>query len=457
MSSAELDAWQRDPLLVDHSGAVIVRLRRGHAWLDVALAPVGSTPRTLVRATWADLSHGAFEGLDGRLARALVAALAARPDRLVALPHLGVAPSASGRSLEAADVERAARAAGMHVRAAAPEASLIRLTLVDGTSLSVGGDGPGLVVSHSLRVGASVWDDSAVHAASTLTAALVRLGAGSLALPTTRAIEPELAPHLFALRASGFTRVPGAIDAALVAGLRDAAECALARAVEVQRTSGQLLPQTIVEVHDPDTFVLNRALYCWSEACRTLLESTWIEQIATALMGPHRLHELAAQGAVPAPDVDPRRAERWHRDQDLPEVDGRVRFLWFMFPVDRFTADNGATWVVPGSHHLPDGALPPPVPSRFPTARQIPSEPGDLVVLNPLAIHTWGHNATTGPRRMINVMLCAPGIPTVLDHATIAGPGLLQAAGPRMRALIGEPSSTALERGWPALPVGWPT
>jgi Phytanoyl-CoA dioxygenase (PhyH) len=217
---------------------------------------------------------------------------------------------------------------------------------------------------------------------------------------------------------------------------------------------------TIVEVHDPATFLLNRALYCWSAACVELLESPWIERIAHALIGPHRLHELAAQGAVPAPHLDSRRAERWHRDQDLESAPGpdEVRLLWFMVPVDPFTTENGATWIVPGSHRLPDRDTPVGGEGvvRFPTARQITSEPGDLVVVNPLALHTWGHNRTDRPRRMINAMIAAPEERTVLDHWKLAGPTLRAAASGRVRYLLRSPEPP-LEPDWPALPPGWAT
>ena len=485
--------WRHESSGLASDGSVSLRFRRraDDALVVVMVDRPGRAARALLRTPFGDFWYGRTEKVTPAEAGAFVRALA---DRFVhegwagELPHLSAVDehrdgddardgsSVAARTLAellvaelGGGVEIEQHAAGVYRALVAPRAGAVTAERV---AILVGDLPDGLVAGDGVRACPERRDHiESVLGASRVAAALIRRAAGrqrsGLAMAeaaieaapgrTPRdAVLPELESHVFALRASGYTVIPGVLEPDHVRELRGIAAAALDRALEAERESG-LLPQTIVEVHDPETFVLNRALYCWGEACIRLLEHPLIEQLASLVMGPHRLHEMAAQMAVPAPHVDPARTERWHRDVDLPERGDTVRYLWFMFPVDPFTADNGATWIVPGSQSLPDREIPRTrVSERFPTRRQILSSPGDLVVVDPMALHTWGHNRTAAPRRMLNVMLCAPGTTTVLDHWSIAGPALRRSASARVRALLAEPTSPALEPAWAALPPGHP-
>lgn len=290
-----------------------------------------------------------------------------------------------------------------------------------------------------------------------------RSALNALAKPVPPAIPaPEvdraLAPHLFALHASGYTIVRGVLDRARVERLAAEAGSALDRSKQLIQARGPLSHSNL-EVYDPQTFVANRALYCWGDTSRGLVEDPFIERLASATLGAHRLHEMAVQAALPANGADRMRTEQWHRDVDLETTERPIEFLWFMFPIDHFTAENGATWVVPGSQRL----LPQPIPTRdfaldrFPSRVQLVVERGDLIALNPSVLHTWGYNATDRDRRMVNVMMCRRDAEPVLDHWTIAGPRLTERASARLRAILGGDLPRTGNPMWDALPDGWVT
>jgi ectoine hydroxylase-related dioxygenase (phytanoyl-CoA dioxygenase family) len=86
--------------------------------------------------------------------------------------------------------------------------------------------------------------------------------------------------------------------------------------------------------------------------------------------------------------------------------------LTTIFMLDDFTADNGATRLVPGSHRLVR-----PIPKRLgqPEARH-PSEmivtgrAGSVLVLNGHTWHSGTRNASKGPRRTVQLIAQAAGI-----------------------------------------------
>lgn len=69
--------------------------------------------------------------------------------------------------------------------------------------------------------------------------------------------------------------------------------------------------------------------------------------------------------------------------------------------VDQFTEDNGATWVLPASHQLPEK----PTDEQFAEgAVQLLGDPGDVVLFDSLLWHRGGHNKTTEARRAMTMV-----------------------------------------------------
>lgn len=83
-----------------------------------------------------------------------------------------------------------------------------------------------------------------------------------------------------------------------------------------------------------------------------------------------------------------------------------VTAIWML---DAFTADNGATRVVPGSHvdprPIPKAVLQP--TARHPRERTVTGAAGSLLIFNGHLLHSGTRNRSAGPRRAIQAVAVA--------------------------------------------------
>jgi hypothetical protein len=266
----------------------------------------------------------------------------------------------------------------------------------------------------------------------------------------------QLSDHAYALEASGYTMIGGAPFADRLEALRAAADRGLA-AVRAAYARGQ------APLHDNrDNFFQARCLYVWGAAMVELLEDPLIHALAEAIVGPVRLMDQVVTLALPADSAAGPVTSGWHRDYEAFHVGSQPpTHLWFFIPLDRLTAANGATWVVPGSHRrcqAPQPAIPEGYSSddleRFPARIQLVAEAGDLVVVNPSLVHSSGRNRTGEDRRLLNVGLASAELRPLFDHWAIAGPALQGRLGPCAKMLMDGGPAQALSF-WPTLPDGW--
>jgi ectoine hydroxylase-related dioxygenase (phytanoyl-CoA dioxygenase family) len=250
----------------------------------------------------------------------------------------------------------------------------------------------------------------------------------------------DLQPHLYALEASGHTLIPSQVDADGIAELRLVAERALV-GVRAAIERGERVPLQPGTQH----YEAANCLYRFGGAASALLEHAAVGALADAILGEYRLNDLTVFSALPARSrVDSVETTSWHRDCPLArEAPGH---LWFFFLLDDFTTENGATWIVPGSHRAPllqepelEGPWVALDLARFPSARQVLGCAGDLIVIDARALHTSGVNRTMQPRRMINLGLVHESHRARVrtDHWTAAGPEIRTHAGERLRRLLG--------------------
>jgi ectoine hydroxylase-related dioxygenase (phytanoyl-CoA dioxygenase family) len=185
-----------------------------------------------------------------------------------------------------------------------------------------------------------------------------------------------------------------------------------------------------------------------------------VARISEAVIGPHKLFDMTSHSALPAARHGRERTEAWHRDIDVfHDSPANVRYLWFFLYLDDFTAANGSTWIVPGSQRIPNDRLPSETKGaeRFPAKVQLLGSAGDLVIINPSALHTVGHNSTDRPRRMMNISVCHVDVRPLVDHWAIAGPAIQPRAGERLRRMLGAEPAWSLDTTWSLLPDGWQT
>lgn len=83
-----------------------------------------------------------------------------------------------------------------------------------------------------------------------------------------------------------------------------------------------------------------------------------------------------------------------------------------MLLLDDFTAENGATWVLPGSHRTAEA---PSEQDFFARATRIIAPAGSAVYLNPRVWHAGGRNTTARWRHSITINMCRPYMKQRLD------------------------------------------
>ena len=129
----------------------------------------------------------------------------------------------------------------------------------------------------------------------------------------------------------------------------------------------------------------------------------------------------------------------YHRDTLWPGTTIEPMYLHAFVLLDDFTALNGATVVVPGSHgerepgyyfkdsdpRLPQGGIRYRVYERtyFGSAVTLSAPRGSVIFLDPMCIHTQGNNVTDSTRSLVNITFRAAsttGEPPMLNARSIA-------------------------------------
>ncbi len=186
------------------------------------------------------------------------------------------------------------------------------------------------------------------------------------------------------LQESGFLVISGPVSAGGLARLAGAYDLAVASASASDLGHGR----STTRVHD----FVNRGpefdpLYVHPpvlEACRRILDR------------PFRLSSMLARTLRPRSE-----AQAWHVDFARDEAGWTM--LGFIFMVDEFRADNGATRFLPGSHHW--RAVPSEL-ARAPAAEfkgqvQTCGPAGSMIIYNGSVWHGHAANTTESPRRSL--------------------------------------------------------
>lgn len=267
--------------------------------------------------------------------------------------------------------------------------------------------------------------------------------------------------HAYSVISAGYTILPNQIDEADLRELRicvDNAFDAVRRAVAAGR-------------QDPVfRYPSTQCLYVWGDACLRLLEHDAIHALTTALMREYRLWGYNVLDRAPnrddsvLPMLDGFEGIQYHQDFTFPfHGSPRPFYLWHFVCLDDVDAENGATWVIPGSHRATELTIPKHGDHRqigCGSAFQITAKAGDIIVLNPCCYHTAGFNSSkTRQRRFLAVQLCYVTLPPLHDHWAIAGPKIQATASATLRRLLGGEVAPAYPHAASAyvLPDGWET
>ncbi len=124
-----------------------------------------------------------------------------------------------------------------------------------------------------------------------------------------------------------------------------------------------------------------------------------------------------------------------HRDQDMWQgVKGEVEYLLnVMWPLTRFTAENGATLIYPGTHGAE--ALHPDMPADAPIAAEC--DPGAAIVFLGSTLHGGGSNRTNEVRDAIVVSYCLGWLKPYENQWLAYPPEIARTFSPDLAGLVG--------------------
>ena len=147
----------------------------------------------------------------------------------------------------------------------------------------------------------------------------------------------------------------------------------------------------------------------------------WCERIALNLTQAVEIHP----GAPP---------QFPHRDQDMwPGPKGSLEYLVnVMWPIDRFTEENGGTRLWPGSHddwHVPE------LPEKQAIVPDI--GPGDALMFLGSTLHGGGGNRSAAPRRGVIVSYCLGWLKPFELQWLVYPPAIARTFSPELAALAG--------------------
>jgi len=129
-------------------------------------------------------------------------------------------------------------------------------------------------------------------------------------------------------------------------------------------------------------------------------------------------------------------AQAWHTDDAFypsPRPHARPLALSVIWAIEDFTADNGATEVLPGSHRW--GLETPDAHATAPVAAIMPA--GSAIVFDGALWHRGGANRARTTRLAISPQYCEPYLRPQESQLLIVPPDAARACSPRLRAMLG--------------------
>jgi len=137
---------------------------------------------------------------------------------------------------------------------------------------------------------------------------------------------------------------------------------------------------------------------------------------------------------------------RWHSDSPplgtFPDpLPPKAFCANTIYVLDDFTPENGATWMVPGSHrrsHRPEPQ------GEYDDGIQLAAHKGDIVVFNGGTWHASGANHTASERMILLGFFCRSFAKPQQDLFRLAQPELVERATPTLKRLLGFESQSGL-------------
>ena len=225
--------------------------------------------------------------------------------------------------------------------------------------------------------------------------------------------------HCYDIATRGYSVVPGVLEPSLCARLR----AALAQALADYRPGP-------TEQSKLDRYLIHDLL-CRDRMFAALLEDPRLQQLLSPLLGASWVLYSFTSSSLPPHGTN--YGNRIHVDSPR-FVPGYVFNIGVMWALDDFTAENGATQLLPGSHHsdaVPD-------PAFFDRhCVQVRCAKGSMIVFNARVSHRAGENATGEWRHALTMNACRSFMKQRFDWVRFIPPEISGALSPQARRIIG--------------------
>jgi ectoine hydroxylase-related dioxygenase (phytanoyl-CoA dioxygenase family) len=222
----------------------------------------------------------------------------------------------------------------------------------------------------------------------------------------------------------GFLPLPGILPASQLRVIRQ-------RLVELSAAEGE---RAGLEVHREEGTDRLADLVNKDPVFEVCFTSPRVLAAVAHVLGDFTLSSLNSRAALPGAGH-----QRLHADWGEPVEPGEYQVCNSIWLLDDFTADNGPTRVVPGSHR--SGQLPRQVMADpedgHPDEVKLLGRAGTVVIFNAHLWHGGTRNTTGRPRRALHSYFCRRGRKQQLDQRAYLRPETLARLSPAAQHILG--------------------
>ena len=221
------------------------------------------------------------------------------------------------------------------------------------------------------------------------------------------------------VRETGFSVVRSVVDPDLILDWR----ARLARLVVEQRQNATDLSQIDdYMVHNP--FVRDPAFF-------DVLEHPAVIEVLDEFISETSILYACTTSSMPAGGTN--YSNRIHVDSPRV-IPGYFSQIGVIVPLDDFTEENGATYMLPGSFERTDSVE---QDEFFANAERVLAERGDIIVLNPRTWHLGGENGTQNDRHAITLSACRSFMRQRFDYPRLLDAEVADGLSPTLRRIFG--------------------
>lgn len=165
-------------------------------------------------------------------------------------------------------------------------------------------------------------------------------------------------------------------------------------------------------------------------AAELVVHPAVLELVDAVLDAPYLLSAAIAINVHPGETAQSLHPDDGYCGVPRPRRPFGVSAVW---AIDEFTAENGATEVLPGSHLLGDG----PITAVDPQVRPVEMTPGSVLVFLGTTLHRGGANRSTDTRLGFTPQYCQPWMRQIENMALAVPPDVVATLPERAQELLG--------------------